>query len=489
MCGIFGYVTARPSARFAPVLMQGLFVDSLRGSCGTGIYAADLKDEKAFTYKRALIGPDFLNSQQFAQFRARQDRSQVVIGHNRASTIGDARDEHCHPFHFGHIGFVHNGTLRDYRGLVKDNRFSHGVDSAYAAYSLYENADPLATLEKVQGPYVFVWHDMEKQTFNIARNNNRDICYVLDKDQETLFFASEFGMLSWLLERNSVDIGNNKFRNPKEHTLISWDLTKPFTKAPKIVPYKEYVPPPFVSNNFGGGRVSYMDRLMQELELKQDEMLMFEMEGWESYDDYRKDDAARRGFIHGKVLAPGRKVDGAYMKLHAILSEEATKWLEAKYGKGKFSTVLQQWEKSKSTDIISIKEPVALLKDGKTMTKEQAAEFASSLLPALPAPAKADDALEVEVLYQGPDNTFLDEEEFLELVKCGCMYCGESINTQDSEEIIWCEWTAGSDPDPLCKRCQDSIPAVREMRSWGVVFPRDFVGARSAAAVNRRKDN
>src|SRR5574343_879157 len=228
MCGIVGYVTLKPRAGLANFLGQGLIVDSLRGMCGTGIYGWDDKTKEATVWKRALTGADFVNTHQFEQYKDSAHKLSMAIGHNRASTIGSAKDVNCHPFVYDHIGLVHNGTLRNYHSLLSYQEFTHQVDSAYAAKAISKFGATEA-LEKIDGAFVFVWHDAIANTFNITRNSMRDIWYITDKEGENLYFASEYQMLDWLLERNNLStIG--KYRSPAEFNILTWDLSKPLLK-------------------------------------------------------------------------------------------------------------------------------------------------------------------------------------------------------------------------------------------------------------------
>lgn len=455
MCGIVGYVTSKPSYKHATIIQQGLFVDSLRGMCGTGIYAADLKDNRAYQFKRALTGPDFINSDPFARFKKQSDSFQVVIGHNRAATLGEAKDENCHPFLYGDVGFVHNGTLRGYRSLVTDKSFEHGVDSAWAAKAISENDDPVKVLEQVDGPYVFVWHNMRTQTFNIARNSNRDIWYVLDKDNNSLYFASEYEMLNWILERNGVDIGNNKYRSPAEHSLVTFDLTKPFTKAPKVIKYEEYQPPKYEYKGrdwTGHGSYNWHDKLLEDVELERDEEILIKITGWQKYNEYQVDQVNPRGTLFGVIEEPKTKHDGLECKVHGVQKDQAETFLADGWAVACVTGITNVWEKGVETKIVNANCP-QLPKRSKL---------------ALPAP-KVDDDTDVEPLYLGPHGVYITRGEFLVLADMGCVRCGNPVIPEEAEEISWVEW-AGVDEHPVCKTCSEDDNCQTELQGWGAIF-------------------
>jgi predicted glutamine amidotransferase len=228
MCGIIGFVTPDPragSAQRSNFLGQGLITDSLRGVSGTGL-ALVKHNYEVETYRKALPGADFVNSTVAEMAFSDIDLTRIAIGHNRAATIGSTKDRNCHPFHYTNkreVALVHNGTLHNHRRLTPPS-FNHDVDSAHAAYAISDSDDIAETLRDITGPFVFVWWDGKERTFNIARNEFREIYYVTANDG-TLFFGSEFRMVDWLLERNNIDIGNNKYLYPPDHEWYSWEIS------------------------------------------------------------------------------------------------------------------------------------------------------------------------------------------------------------------------------------------------------------------------
>ena len=237
MCGIIGFVRPRSSqtdTKSYNVLAQGLFADTLRGSCGTGV--AVINKEGAQVFKRSLSAPDFLRSDAWEKAEASVRSANIVMGHNRAATIGSAKDYNAHPFTFtgeqGEITLIHNGTLNGYRSLVQDKEFKHDVDSAWAAKALTER-EPKEVLGRIDGWYVLVWWNATKRTFNIARNSNRDIWWIKAKNG-VFYYASEHRMLDWLLARNGVELSKNaQYEGPNENEWYEWKFDEEF-KAGKV---------------------------------------------------------------------------------------------------------------------------------------------------------------------------------------------------------------------------------------------------------------
>jgi hypothetical protein len=510
MCGIIGYVTSKPANnRLKPILSQGLFADTFRGSCGTGVYGGNLRTSKGYTFKRAIEGPDFVRSRQFEEFGRKMHDFNVVIGHNRAATIGAGEDDNCHPFQFDHVGFVHNGTLSNYRTLVEDRTFNHSVDSAWAAKALSEKDNPVDVLTKVKGPYVFVWHNMKTNTFHIARNNNRDIWWINDKDNETLFFASEWGMLQWLLDRNGVDYGKSMFKCPKEHTMLTWNLDKvEGLKAPKVTTYEEYKEPPYVYQGRENGHGRWMGHggsnttgyrqnewsQMGDWELSYGDTILVNLKMWERYGGYHDINPTAPGFMMGTLVEPGSKCDGVPVRLHRVteaegkafladgwaecrvsgvttglmnpLTKKEEAWVNANDAKlpKRLPTVVDK-EGSKSTD--SDKDPKEAVGKTKQAT-EKAQKDAGEAREAIvidgevlmtgkqgrePAIGADGGVVLGDEMFPGPQKAFLTAHEFREEVRSGCIYCGDPLSEKDAHDIEWVTW-GGGDWLPLCIHCQ-----------------------------------
>lgn len=222
MCGIIGYVAGKDPVLLGKresFLHQGLFVDSLRGMGGAGVGLVSKKEGSISVYKRALAGPDYLNSMVWELAQRQIFDSRVVIGHNRAATIGSVKDKNCHPFHYKdkqEIVMVHNGTLHTYHSLSPTG-FNHEVDSAHIAAALAHTENEMDALKKLKGAFVLIWYNRTKNTFNVARNSFREISFMMSKNGD-LFFASEWGMLDWLLTRNEIDTKWKEYRWPESDT-------------------------------------------------------------------------------------------------------------------------------------------------------------------------------------------------------------------------------------------------------------------------------
>lgn len=463
MCGIVGYVTNKPIHKYGALMAQALHVDTLRGGCGTGIYAYNKKADERDVYRRALSGPDFVNTAQFERFHSKVSDYNIVIGHNRASTIGGATDKNCHPFVYGNIGLVHNGTLRSYHRLVKEAKWSHGVDSAYAAKGMAENGEK-ETLEQAEGYFVFAWHNVEKNTFNIARNNNRDIWWIINKEEDTLFFASEYMMLHWLLSRNGIEVASKSYRNAQEHTWYSWDLNKGL-KLPRASKFEEKKYPTY-SGPYGSGHSNLYEnddapwRGRDEARLKDLGLRMYQRVAVKATKFDRYGGPSLVGSLYGNIIDPGREYDGHAVVIHSAQEEFANKILatDTKLLIAQVNYMGASWSGTNrgATNVVC-NYPVAY--DPKLLDDA----------PADKTDKKEEGGKEIAELFQGPPGVFRDRKSILQVLGNGCCYCGDPINFEDLNQLKWIEWTA-TDVYPLCKECGSNPSLLPELATYGTIL-------------------
>lgn len=454
MCGIFGYVTKKPSHKFSAVMAQGLHADTVRGQCGTGIYAYSRKDHEYEVFKRALAGPDFVNTSQFERYNSRVADFNVAIGHNRASTIGGAADKNCHPFVFDNIALVHNGTLRNYHKLVKEPKWHHAVDSAYAAKGMAEQGEK-ETLELAEGYFVFVWHNSSANTFNIARNNNRDIWWITNKEEDTLFYASEYLMLHWILARNGIEVNAKHYRNANEHTWYTWDLDKGL-KVPIARKFEERKPVYASTNYPATGREAWRSRDEQQLKDMGLEMYQKVAVRCTTYDRYGG--VSELGTVEGHLHAPGTPQHDTRIAIHSVDRAFAEKVLTSK---DKMCVVSinycgKVW-RGGDEPYIACNFPQEF--DQAILDKDKAEREKKN------APKNDDETTAIEV-FQGPPGVFRDKEDMFEALSSGCCYCGDPIAFSDYSKIKWIEWNA-TDTYPLCPACSENQQLTPELASYG----------------------
>lgn len=338
MCGIIGFYTKQqPTLKHKKLMEEGLLVDVLRGSCGTGV-AGVTDDKKVSVYKKALAGPDFIQHDVFSRYGNKFNDYRIHLGHNRAATHGDARDEHAHPFHIlptstteDEIVLIHNGTIKNFNSLSPQG-FFHQVDSAHIAAGMSAYGE-LKTLENLDGWFVLVWANVTKGTFNIAKGACRDIGIIQQDDDKGVLFASEFLMLNWLTERNGITTKAN-FLTPGEYEWWQWDMGDKKTTQFKKTPFKKFVYPTYINHSkrnrhgydsdddtlgYGNWPPTNLENKakkdLEDLGFAIDEIIKFEVKGFVPYGQHNQ----QHGWVWGEETEYATAIK---VKIHSITKTE-----------------------------------------------------------------------------------------------------------------------------------------------------------------------
>lgn len=201
MCGIVGYIAQNDGAfenARRGFLRYALMLDTLRGADSTGVITIKNK----FTvknFKSTSSGFKFATSD---GFKDKVPNGWATIGHNRSATIGDVSVDNAHPFRFGPISMVHNGTLRRDGMNFPSYDKTFEVDSMQIAFALSKVPVKKAqeVLEAIDGDFAIVWTDTRDRSINMARNFARPMHIAFNYARTLLFFMSDGDHLSVLLK-------------------------------------------------------------------------------------------------------------------------------------------------------------------------------------------------------------------------------------------------------------------------------------------------
>lgn len=222
MCGNLGYASGSPTVKDMTFFKQALYVDALRGKDSTGVLAINEKNEISIL-KNSLEAADFINTPAFKKFTGYLKPHKLMMGHNRAATTGAIIDKNAHPFRHNHITMAHNGSLWFHDNLHKGSDFT--VDSEAIAYNLATKGT-VDTLEKLAGAYALVWHNATTNTLHMARNEDRPLTVAISKDEKSIYWASEYNMLSFLLARVGIEVA--EYYDITPGIIHSFDLDSDF---------------------------------------------------------------------------------------------------------------------------------------------------------------------------------------------------------------------------------------------------------------------
>lgn len=200
MCGIVG-IAGSLQTHDEKTMKRLFMLDHFRGEHSTGLAA--IRTDK--TVHIAKLGSHSLDLFEMPRFKAALNgfQSKAFIGHNRHATRGGVSTANAHPFQFGHITGVHNGTL-DYQSakrLADACGEEYTVDSAqlFCAFEKLGVEETIALCtegkDSTTGAWSLVWYDSKLDTLNFLRNQHRPMWWAFNEDYNRLYWASEWPMI------------------------------------------------------------------------------------------------------------------------------------------------------------------------------------------------------------------------------------------------------------------------------------------------------
>ena len=224
MCGLVAAITKAANGfdtSTVDAFKELLFVDTLRGDDSTGVFGINNLGNVGIA-KDVGTADKFINTSEYREISNHMyQKGWAIVGHNRKSTRGATTDKNAHPFWVDDkIVLVHNGSYYGDHKKLADTE----VDSEAIAIHLSKNIDNYEeALQKVNSAYALIFYDVQGKKLNFIRNKDRPLYYV--ETEKAYFFASEAGMLYWILMRNEHKL-KDKIQEVPEHTLYTFPLSK-----------------------------------------------------------------------------------------------------------------------------------------------------------------------------------------------------------------------------------------------------------------------
>lgn len=204
MCGIVGvagWIGQNESKMFRTMLLW----DTIRGLDSTGVMAVDFTNH--VIVEKDLGGPtnlwDYNDSKIFNALKLPKTTHKILLGHNRAATIGKVTVDNAHPFTYGDITGVHNGTLRQWDDINPGKQFS--IDSKALINAINEHGI-VEAWRLFSGAAAVVAYNSKTNELMFARNDERPLTFAYAADKRTLFWASEAWMIRLSAERFGVKL-------------------------------------------------------------------------------------------------------------------------------------------------------------------------------------------------------------------------------------------------------------------------------------------
>jgi hypothetical protein len=229
----------------------------LRGTDGAGVYQIRsstsgkknfwnleqlYRNQYGFTSLHNMID-DNKNHKDYRELLQNQSVD-LIIGHNRAATIGDVRQSNCHPFVKDNIVGAHNGTLyeKQYYHITKTDSelMFEDIDKNGLVEVLRDFRDP-------KSAYAITMYDRNDRHMYFVRNDLRTLAFAFNEDRGVMYWASELGMLKYIVgERGGEKIKTFSLKPGLVVRLSPSDITLNNIRnnADKIITVHEWIAPP-----------------------------------------------------------------------------------------------------------------------------------------------------------------------------------------------------------------------------------------------------
>jgi len=332
--------------------------------------------------------------------------SKVLAAHNRWATRGKVNAINAHPFTFGDITGMHNGTLKNQSLLPDSHTFTVDSENIFWSFNKIGVDD---TIKKLHGAYALVWYEEDKQTINFVRNNDRPLSYCYSIDNKTIFWASEALMLELALHRQGVK--HNEIVSLPIHTLMSVEIPLSGHKIKNVTQrkvehhveqYGEYLRQGNVH------RINSSSGDLYKIFGTEHEFQIGELETNEYGQEYFRLLPLEDIEVGGKDL-PVQIFVGSYSDMKERIEQAKEHGM---YLKGKLASYADRFN---NPSFITV--------------QHNTVEFSED------EGQGADEDAAVD-LYMGFDNEMLDEKEWKKATKLGCSWCASPANPSEDNFFI-----------------------------------------------------
>lgn len=227
MCGIVAAI-GNLGYKEEKMFRDMLIFDTVRGRDSTGVVRVPRTSTLSPEMVKQIGGPtnlwDWGANTVFGATGSIIGANRILIGHNRAATVGVVSEANAHPFQKEHIWGVHNGSLDDYSKLEGALDPEMEVDSEIL-YNHIAKKGVKDAWENCHGAATLVFYDQKEDEFCFIRNKERPLYYAENEARNVAFFASEPWMIRVAADRHDIKLHENKVENDETKVY----KTKPIT--------------------------------------------------------------------------------------------------------------------------------------------------------------------------------------------------------------------------------------------------------------------
>jgi predicted glutamine amidotransferase len=126
----------------------------------------------------------------------------LLMGHTRWATLGAVNLRNAHPIEEGGIVLCHNGSVDHF---LRDKKSEDDSDSREIARRLNKQGLEKTMHEIAYSAAAMTYVNLPKQTFTLSRNGGRPLCYMFNKGNNTMYWASSEWILNALREKEGKD--------------------------------------------------------------------------------------------------------------------------------------------------------------------------------------------------------------------------------------------------------------------------------------------
>ena len=503
MCGIVGVIRGKGSkVQVVQDIMSDLLViDTIRGFDSTGIFGAATRPgfrnpKGMYIHKCAIDGASYVR-----QYRKTIERTvadyNIVIGHNRAASIGDVTSKNAHPFQHDHIIGVHNGTLRNKFDLDPEGKYNTDSSALLAQMSKYGD---LEGLKKASGSLAVAWYNKNTGRLNLTRNKARPLFFSSIPSLDLVVIASELEMIQLALGRQGIEAPGDAVEEwyVEENTFVSFDPDKLMDWSCEYVNLKPIPQTVANTNNCNGhhgyydcqsyyddskwwkgknktqsdgskknhkenkkseGKRQRVDTILKEMGLKHRQHIEFYTYGWESY--HARHPESNNSKVYGIMTGCLNVEPFAEVVVHGISEVNANKFIDhdcvAFVGglseKKEIYVVASEIKISPDDVPIDLRGSSGSPSPKKGMVVyDNVAETGGNVIEGEFEKGPIHDSYEDRTGDTldpiGPDGEVISLAEFDNLTRGGCVRCTANIWPEESEYLAWTD-----DHRPYCPGC------------------------------------